>query len=64
MGNRFDDFLKSYQEEFIKAGKEVDSEKIPHLTEELFFEYERTGNCLEYEKVYIKKTEEMKERNG
>ena len=42
-------FLKSYREEFIKAGKELDGEKIPQLTEELFSEYERTGNRLEYE---------------
>ena len=55
MENRFDDFLKGYQEEFIKAGKELDGEKIPHLTEELFSEYERTGNRLKYEKVYFKR---------
>ena len=55
MRNRFSDFLKGYQEEFIKAGKELDNEKIPPLTEELFSEYERTGNRLEYEKVYFKR---------
>ena len=55
MENRFDEFFKSYQEEFIKAGKELDGEKIPQLTEELFSEYERTGNRLEYEKVYFKR---------
>lgn len=55
MENRFDDFLKGYQEEFIKAGKELDGEKIPQLTEELFSEYERTGNRLEYENMYFKR---------
>ena len=55
MENRFDYFLKSYQEQFINAGKELDKEKIPQLTEELFSLFERTGNRLEYEKVYFRR---------
>lgn len=53
--SRFTRFLKGYQEDFIKAGKELDKEKIPPLTEELFSVYERTANRLEYEKVYFKR---------
>lgn len=48
-------FLKDYQEQFINAGKKLDKEKIPPLTEELFLLFERTGNRLEYEKVYFKR---------
>lgn len=55
MENRFTDFLNSYQEQFINAGKELDKEKIPQLTEELFSLFERTGNRLEYEKAYFKR---------
>lgn len=55
MENRFTDFLNSYQEQFINAGKELDKEKIPQLTEELFSLFERTGNRLEYENVYFKR---------
>lgn len=55
MGNKFANFLKEYEEDFIKAGKELDKEKMPQLTEELFSVYERTSNRLEYEKVYFKR---------
>lgn len=55
MESRITRFLKGYQEDFIKAGKELDKEKIPPLTEELFSVYERTANRLEYEKVYFKR---------
>ena len=55
MENRFDDFLKSYREQFINAGKELDKEQLPPLTEELFSLFERTGNRLEYEKAYFKR---------
>ena len=55
MENRFTDFLKGYQEEFIKAGKELDKEQLPQLTEELFSKYEYTGNRMEYETVYFKR---------
>ena len=55
MENRFADFLNSYQEQFLSAGRELDKEEIPPLTEELFSLFERTGNRLEYEKVYFKR---------
>ena len=55
MGNKLANFLKGYQENFIKAGKELDKEKMPQLTEKLFSTYERTDNRLEYEKVYFKR---------
>ncbi len=55
MGNKFANFLKGYQKDFIKAGKKLDKEQMPQLTEELFSVYERTNNRLEYEKVYFKR---------
>ena len=53
------DFLKGYQEQFINAGRELDKEEIPPLTEELFSLFERTGNRLEYEKVYFKRRKHL-----
>lgn len=53
MANRFEDFLKSYEEEFVNEGKRLDKEKMPQLTEELFAKYELTGDRLEYEEVYF-----------
>ncbi|MDE6725802.1 MAG: heparinase, partial [Ruminiclostridium sp.] len=55
MESLFTDFLNSYQQQFINAGRELDKEKIPQLTEELFSLFERTGNRLEYENVYFKR---------
>ncbi len=55
MENTFTDFLNSYKQQFINAGKELDKEKIPQLTEDLFSLFERTGNRLEYENVYFKR---------
>lgn len=55
MESLFTDFLNSYQQQFINAGRELDNEKIPQLTEELFSLFERTGNRLEYENVYFKR---------
>ncbi len=53
MANRFEDFLKIYEEEFKSAGEKLDKEKMPQLTEELFAKYELTGDRLEYEEVYF-----------
>ncbi|MBD5129823.1 MAG: heparinase [Ruminococcaceae bacterium] len=51
----FTDFLNRYRRQFVNAGKELDGEKIPPLTEDLFSLFERTGNRLEYENVYFKR---------
>ena len=59
MENRFADFLNSYRQQFINAGKELDKEEIPTLTEELFSLFERTGDRLEYEKVYFKRRKRL-----
>ena len=53
MTNRFTDFLKTYDEEFGNAGKELLPLEMPELTEELFAIYENTGSRLEYEEVYF-----------
>lgn len=53
MTNRFTDFLKTYDEEFGNAGKELLTLEMPELTEELFAIYENTGSRLEYEEVYF-----------
>ncbi|MBD5082210.1 MAG: heparinase [Ruminococcaceae bacterium] len=55
MKSIFTDFLNSYQQQFVKAGRELDKEEIPQLTEELFSLFEHTGNRLEYENVYFKR---------
>ena len=49
------DFLNRYRQQFIDAGKELDDENIPPLTEDLFSLFERTGKRLEYENVYFKR---------
>ena len=51
----FTEFLNNYQQQFIAAGRKLDKEEIPQLTEELFTLFERTGSRLEYENVYFKR---------
>lgn len=46
-------FLRNYEEEIEASAKEVLTQKMPPLTEELFCLYETTGNRLKYEDVYF-----------
>lgn len=46
-------FLKNYEEEIEASAKEVLTQEMPSLTEELFCLYETTGNRLKYEEVYF-----------
>jgi len=55
MANRFTNFVKIYEDEFTNAGKELDGQEMPELTEELFAIYENTGSRLEYEEVYFQR---------
>ncbi|MDE7281754.1 MAG: heparinase II/III-family protein [Ruminiclostridium sp.] len=55
MESIFTEFLNNYRQQFISAGRELDREEIPPLTEELFSLFERTGSRLEYENVYFKR---------
>lgn len=52
-------FLSEYEEELVKAAKKLcasdESINMPKLTEELFSEFERNGNRLNYEKVYFER---------
>lgn len=53
MENRLTDLLKDYREDLIHAGKELEKEELPQLTEELFSEYAHTGKRLNYENTYF-----------
>ncbi len=52
-------YLDEYEKELVREGKrleeELKSEGIPSLTVELFSQFERTGNRIEYENVYFKR---------
>lgn len=53
MRDRLIAFLTSYDEELVEAGRQLESVIMPELTEELFAEFECTGNRLGYENIYF-----------
>ena len=55
MKEKIEKYLVEYEQEFINAGKVLDNEEMPKLTEELFSQFERTGNRIAYENVYFKR---------
>ncbi len=55
MKKKIEKYLAVYEQQLINAGKELDIEKMPVLTEELFSQFENTGNRIGYEKVYFKR---------
>lgn len=55
ISEQLEKFLKEYKAELYRAGKELRSEPIPALTEELFALFETTGNRLKYERAYFKR---------
>ncbi len=46
-------FLETYQSELLSEAEKLKTVDISVLTEELFSEFERTGNRLKYENVYF-----------
>lgn len=53
LAEELQDFLEHYQQEIYQAAEQIIAEEMPQLTEELFSIYEKTGNRLQYEKVYF-----------
>ncbi|MGN1157250.1 MAG: heparinase, partial [Agathobacter sp.] len=52
-------FLQEYERKILEEAKTLTTESLPVLTEELFALYEKTGNRLEYEKVYFQRRKHL-----
>lgn len=53
MNQQEQEYVKGFWGEIEQAGKELRAQRLPELTEEAFFLFQRTGNRLVYENAYF-----------